>query len=122
MMQPTRPPESPDLPKEERMSQMLRNTIRTFSLALVTGLVLYSTSTLAATEVRWSQWKTTEGGDKFMAAFKAAFVKDNPDITLTLVDSPCTGFYDRAAVRFQAKQLPYELRVQVDWVVEAADA
>jgi multiple sugar transport system substrate-binding protein len=113
--------ESPDLPKEEHMSQTLRNIIRTFSLALVTGLALNSTSTLAATEVRWSQWKTTEVGDKFMAEFKAAFEKDNPDITLTLVDSPFTGFHDKAVVLFQAKKLPDVLLVQVDWVAEFAD-
>src|SRR5437762_14151162 len=103
------------------MSQMLRNTIRTFSLALVTGLVLYSTSTLAATEVRWSQWKTTEVGEKFMAELKAAFEKDNPDITLTLVDSPFTGFHDKALVLYQAKKLADVLLVQVDWVAEFAD-
>ena len=103
------------------MSQSLGMNICRLSLAVVAGLALYSTSTLAATEVRWSQWKTTEVGEKFMADFKAAFEKDNPDITLTLVDSPFTGFHDKAVVLFQAKKLPDVLLVQVDWVAEFAD-
>src|SRR5206468_4146244 len=107
--------------KEERMSQTQATNIRMFSLAVITALVLCSTPTLAATEVRWSQWKTTEVGEKFMAEFKAAFEKDNPDITLTLVDSPFTGFHDKAVVLFQAKKLPDVLLVQVDWVAEFAD-
>src|SRR4030095_7789970 len=79
------------------MSQTLGMNICRLSLAVVAGLALYSTSTLAATEVRWSQWKTTEVGEKFMAEFKAAFEKDNPDITLTLVDSPLTAFQGEKA-------------------------
>ena len=56
-----------------------------------------------------------------MAELKAAFEKDNPDITLTLVDSPFAGFHDKAVVLFQAKKLPDVLLVQVDWVAEFAD-
>jgi ABC-type glycerol-3-phosphate transport system substrate-binding protein len=87
--------------------------------ALVTTLA--STATFAATEVRWSQWKTTEVGAKFMADLKAAFEKDNPDITLTLVDSPFQGFHDKAVVLYQAQKLADVLLVQVDWVAEFAD-
>jgi ABC-type glycerol-3-phosphate transport system substrate-binding protein len=72
-------------------------------------------------EVRWSQWKTTEVGEKFMAEFKAAFEKDNPDVTLTLVDSPFAGFHDKAIVLHQAKKSADVLLVQVDWVAEFAD-
>src|SRR5213075_2573991 len=107
--------------KEERMSQTQATNIRMFSLAVITALALCSTPTLAATELRWSQWKTTEVGEKFMAEFKVAFEKDNPEITLTLVDSPFTGFHDKAVVLFQAKKLPDVLLVQVDWVAEFAD-
>src|SRR5438045_2556069 len=103
------------------MSQMPGTNIRRFSLAVIAALALCSTATLAATEVRWSQWKTTEVGEKFMAEFKAAFEKDNPDITLALVDSPFSGFHDKAVVLFQAKKLPDVLLVQVDWVAEFAD-
>ena len=56
-----------------------------------------------------------------MAEFKAAFEKDNPDITLTLVDSPFAGFHDKAVMLFQAKKLADVLMVQVDWVAEFAD-
>src|SRR5947208_15979038 len=107
--------------KQEPMRQMQGTNIRMFSLAVVTAMALCSMSALAAAEVRWSQWKTTEVGEKFMAEFKAAFEKDNPDITLTLVDSPFTGFHDKAVVLFQAKKLPDVLLVQVDWVAEFAD-
>jgi multiple sugar transport system substrate-binding protein len=74
-----------------------------------------------AATVRWSQWKTTEVGEKFMNEFKAAFEKDNPGITLELVDSPFQGFHDKAIIQFQAKKLPDVLLVQVDWVAEFAD-
>ncbi|MEO8133763.1 MAG: ABC transporter substrate-binding protein [Betaproteobacteria bacterium] len=80
-----------------------------------------ATAVSAATEVRWAQWKTTEVGEKMMAELKAAFEKENPDVTLTLVDSPFTGFHDKAVVLFQAKKLPDVLLVQVDWVAEFAD-
>ena len=72
-------------------------------------------------EVKWSQWKTTEVGEKLMNELKAAFEKEHPDITLTLVDSPFTGFHDKAITLFQAQKLPDVLLVQVDWVAEFAD-
>ena len=72
-------------------------------------------------EVRWGQWKGTEVGEKFMSELKAAFEKDNPDIKLVTVDSPFTGFHDRAIVLHQAKKLPDVLLIQVDWVAEFAD-
>jgi hypothetical protein len=71
--------------------------------------------------VRWGQWKGTEVGEKFMGELKAAFEKDHPDIKLVPVDSPFTGFHDRAIVLHQAKKLPDVLLVQVDWVAEFAD-
>ncbi len=72
-------------------------------------------------EVRWGQWKGTEVGEKVMAELKAAFEKEHPDIKLVPVDSPFTGFHDRAIVLHQAKKLPDVLMVQVDWVAEFAD-
>jgi multiple sugar transport system substrate-binding protein len=72
-------------------------------------------------EVRWGQWKGTEVGEKFMAEVKAAFEMDHPGIKLVPVDSPFTGFHDRAIVQHQAKRLPDVLMVQVDWVAEFAD-
>lgn len=72
-------------------------------------------------EVRWGQWKGTEVGEKFMGELKAAFEKDHPDIKLVPVDSPFSGFHDRAIVLHQAKKLPDVLLVQVDWVAEFAD-
>jgi multiple sugar transport system substrate-binding protein len=72
-------------------------------------------------EVRWGQWKGTEVGEKFMSELKAAFEKDHPDIKLVPVDSPFSGFHDRAIVLHQAKKLPDVLLVQVDWVAEFAD-
>jgi ABC-type glycerol-3-phosphate transport system substrate-binding protein len=75
----------------------------------------------AKAEVRWLQWKTTEVGEKLMNDLKAAFEKDNPDITLTLVDSPFTGFHDKAITLFQAQKLADVLMIQVDWVAEYAE-
>ena len=44
-----------------------------------------------------------------------------PDIKLVPVDSPFTGFHDRAIVLHQAKKLPDVLLAQVDWIAEFAD-
>ena len=103
------------------MNQSMRKRICTWAPQLFALAALSSSAALAATEVKWSQWKTTEVGAKFMDEFKAAFEKDNPDITLTLVDSPFTGFHDKAIVLYQAKKLPDVLLIQVDWVAEFAD-
>jgi multiple sugar transport system substrate-binding protein len=73
------------------------------------------------TEVRWFQWKTTEVGEKLMNEVKAAFEKENPDITLTLVDSPFLGFHDKVINLFQAKILADVVMAQVDWPVEYAE-
>ncbi len=103
------------------MNRFMANRIRSCALGVFAAAALVSTASFAATEVRWSQWKSTEVGEKTMADLKAAFEKDNPDVTLTLVDSPFAGFHDKAVVLFQAKKLPDVLLVQVDWVAEFAD-
>ena len=72
-------------------------------------------------EVRWFQWKTTEVGDKLMNEVKAAFEKDNPDVTLTLVDNPFLGFHDKVINLFQAQKLADVVMAQVDWPVEFAE-
>lgn len=91
------------------------------ALALASVVSLPVLAQAQQKEVRWGQWKGTEVGEKFMAEFKAAFEKDHPDIKLVPVDSPFTGFHDRAIVLHQAKKLPDVLLVQVDWVAEFAD-
>lgn len=78
-------------------------------------------SQAAPSSVRWSQWKSTEVGEKCMSELKSTFEKSNPDVTLELVDSPFTGFHDKAIVLYQAKKLADVLMVQVDWVPEFAD-
>src|SRR5438105_1642391 len=103
------------------MHRALANLVRNCALCVLALAAFTSPAASAATEVRWAQWKTTEVGEKTMAELKAAFEKENPDITLTLVDSPFTGFHDKAVVLFQAKKLPDVLLVQVDWVAEFAD-
>jgi multiple sugar transport system substrate-binding protein len=104
------------------MSSFFASGIRNGALCVVAAAALMSTAaSAAAAEVRWAQWKTTEVGEKMMTELKAAFEKENPDVTLTLVDSPFTGFHDKAVVLFQAKKLPDVLLVQVDWVAEFAD-
>ena len=97
----------------------IRSLLSVAALALVTALAFPAMSNAAT--VRWSQWKTTEVGEKFMNELKAAFEKDNPGITLELVDSPFNGFHDKAVVLYQAKKLTDVLLVQVDWVAEFAD-
>ncbi|HEX7511806.1 MAG TPA: sugar ABC transporter substrate-binding protein [Candidatus Methylomirabilis sp.] len=75
----------------------------------------------AKAEVRWLQWKTTEVGEKLMNEVKAAFEKDNPDVALTLVDSPFLGFHDKVITLFQAQILADVVMAQVDWPVEYAE-
>ncbi|TMH06018.1 MAG: extracellular solute-binding protein [Betaproteobacteria bacterium] len=104
------------------MSSFFLSVVRNGALCVLAAAALTSTVASAApAEVRWAQWKTTEVGEKMMTDLKAAFEKENPDVTLTLVDSPFTGFHDKAVVLFQAKKLPDVLLVQVDWVAEFAD-
>ena len=100
-----------------RRSSLL--TLAAVTVASTLGLSLPATA--QQKEVRWGQWKGTEVGEKFMAEVKAAFEKDHPDIKLVAVDSPFTGFHDRAIVQHQAKKLPDVLMIQVDWVAEFAD-
>lgn len=98
--------------------------LRLIALALAPGLALapaVAAAGQARAEVRWLQWKTTEVGEKPMSELKAAFEKDNPDVTLTLMDSPFTGFHDEAISLFQAQKLADVLMVQGDWVAEYAE-
>ena len=101
----------------QRRSSFLK--LAALTLASVIGLPALSYA--QQKEVRWGQWKSTEVGEKFMGELKAAFEKDHPDIKLVPVDSPFTGFHDRAIVLHQAKKLPDVLLVQVDWVAEFSD-
>jgi ABC-type glycerol-3-phosphate transport system substrate-binding protein len=104
------------------MSQFLAGLVRRCAIFVVAAAAAATTSASAApTEVKWAQWKTTEMGEKLMAQVKVAFEKENPDITLTLVDSPFNGFHDKAIILYQAKQLPDVMLIQVDWVAEFAD-
>ena len=90
-------------------------------LAVTVAFALPAAQAGQKAEVRWLQWKTTEVGEPLMNELKAAFEKEHPDITLTLVDSPFTGFHDKAITLFQAQKLADVLMVQVDWVAEFAD-
>ena len=102
------------------MSRHIRLSKR--ALAALSFAAFLSAPALAQqAEVRWSQWKTTEVGEKFMGELKAAFEKDHPEVKLTFVDSPFAGFHDKAIVLHQAKKLADVLLVQVDWVAEFAD-
>ena len=96
----------------------LRHALTAMTLASVLALPALAQ---AQTEVRWAQWKGTEVGQEFMADLEAAFEEAHPDIDLVVVDSPFTGFHDRALVLHQAGQLPDVLMIQVDWVAEFAD-
>lgn len=103
----------------DRQRRRLSATLGALALAGMVGLG--GAAQAQQKEVRWGQWKGTEVGEKLMAELKAAFEKDHPDIKLVPVDSPFTGFHDRAIVLHQAKKLPDVLMVQVDWVAEFAD-
>lgn len=104
------------------MDLQRRSSLLKFAALSLASMISLPTLALAQQkEVRWGQWKGTEVGEKFMGELKAAFEKDHPDIKLTPVDSPFSGFHDRAIVLHQAKKLPDVLLVQVDWVAEFAD-
>jgi ABC-type glycerol-3-phosphate transport system substrate-binding protein len=115
--------EPPVTRHRRRLAVTHGHTVRLRVLAvLVAGvLTLLASQGHAKTEVRWLQWKTSEVGEKHMSDLKAAFERDNPDVTLTLVDSPFTGFHDKAITLFQAQKLADVLMIQVDWVAEFAD-
>jgi ABC-type glycerol-3-phosphate transport system substrate-binding protein len=98
--------------------RMLRvTTIGLVCTILLAPLVAYA----AKTEVRWLQWKTSEVGEQLMNELKAAFERENPDITLTMLDSPFAGYHDKAITLFQAQKLADVLMITVDWPVEFAE-
>ncbi|MBP2671068.1 MAG: hypothetical protein H6Q85_1134 [candidate division NC10 bacterium] len=103
----------------------MARVVRTLTVLALAAAVLVALAPMAQAgqkaEVRWFQWKTTEVGEKLMNELKAAFEKEHPDITLTLVDNPFQGFHDKAITLFQAQKLADVLMVQVDWVAEYAD-
>ena len=68
------------------------------------------------TEIRWMQWKTAEVGQGIIDNLKAGFEKAYPEYTLTSVDSPFNGFYDKLVTQAQARNLPEIIMVQVDWI------
>lgn len=103
------------------MKAVSKRSMLNFAAASLVTAALPFPAKSDATTVRWAQWKTTEVGEKFMLELKAAFEKDNPGITLELVDSPFNGFHDKSVVLYQAKKLADVLLVQVDWVAEFAD-
>ncbi len=102
--------------RAERVLQVLA-----VALAAILTLAPLATQAAQKAEVRWLQWKTAEVGEKLMSEIKAAFERDNPGITLTLVDSPFTGFHDKAITLFQAQKSADVLMIQVDWVAEYAE-
>ena len=106
----------------------MRRTVRLCGWVALIGMLVWAIAApspaaagQAKAEVRWLQWKTTEVGEKLMNEVKAAFEKDNPDVTLTLVDSPFLGFHDKVITLFQAQILADVVMAQVDWPVEYAE-
>ncbi len=106
------------------MSQRIRTLLAVALIGLL-GFALAIPNAVQAgagkAEVRWFQWKTTEVGEKLMNEIKAAFEKDNPDVTLTLVDNPFLGFHDKVINLYQAQKLADVVMAQVDWPVEFAE-
>ena len=78
--------------------QFLRSKL--LALAVATATALPAMAEAQQTEVRWGQWKGTEVGAEFMAELESAFEADHPEVDLVLVDSPFTGFHDRAIATF----------------------
>lgn len=68
------------------------------------------------TVVKWLQWKGNEIGFEKLLNIKEAFEKENPDITLEIVDSPFLGYYDKVISLHRARQTPDLIQMQFDWV------
>ena len=96
------------------MSHIMRRLSVSALLMAVVVAIVPTAVWAAKAEVRWNEFRGTEVGEKHMNELKAAFEKDNPDITLTIVDSPFTGFHDRALTLFQAQKLADVMMIQVD--------
>ena len=103
------------------MSHIMRRLSVSALLMAVVVAIVPTAVWAAKAEVRWNEFRGTEVGEKHMNELKAAFEKDNPDITLTIVDSPFTGFHDKALTLFQAQKLADVMMIQVDWVAEFAE-
>ena len=102
------------------MSRMIRMVAVMILAAAVVVAMVPTGASAAKAEVKWLQFKTVEVGEQLMNELKAAFEKENPDITLTLLDTPFAGFHDKIITLFQAQKLSDVLLIHVDWVSEFA--
>jgi multiple sugar transport system substrate-binding protein len=102
---------------------MKKNFLRIFLMAffaLSFTVVSVSFAAPQKTVVRWMDSKGLEVGMPLMYKIKAEFEKENPDITLEIVESPFNGFHDKIVTLAQAKKLPEVILMQGDWVGEFA--
>jgi multiple sugar transport system substrate-binding protein len=102
---------------------MKRNCLPIF-LMLVVALSLsvlpVSFAAPKKTVVHWMESKGIEVGMPLMNKIKAEFEKENPDITLDIVETPFNGFHDKIVTLAQAKKVPEVILMQGDWVGEFA--
>jgi multiple sugar transport system substrate-binding protein len=87
------------------------------SLVVLVSLGLSGSPAVARTEIRWLQWWVNEWGPDNHAALIAAFEKENPDIKVTVIDSPYPQMVGKLNAAAAAGDPSYDLfGVEGSWV------
>src|SRR4029450_7000085 len=87
------------------------------SLVVLVALCLSGSPAVARTEIRWLQWWGNEWGPDNHANLIAGFEKENPDIKVTVIDSPYPQMVGKLNAAAAAGDPSYDLfGVEGSWV------
>src|SRR5262249_39671353 len=101
-----------------------RTPMRRRTIIAVAGLVTLAVLGLswpqgvdAATEMKWLQWWVNEWGPENHAALIAGFEKENPDIKVTVIDSPYPQMAGKLNAAAASGDQSYDLfGVEASWI------
>jgi multiple sugar transport system substrate-binding protein len=86
-------------------------------LVILVALSLYAPPAVALTEIRWLQWWVNEWGPDNHAGLIAGFEKENPDVKVTVIDSPYPQMAGKLNAAAAAGDGSYDLfGVEASWI------
>src|SRR5262245_18946581 len=84
---------------------------------LIALSVLFAGRVEAVTEIKWLQWWVNEWGPENHAALIAGFEKENPDIKVTVIDSPYPQMAGKLNAAAASSDQSYDLfGVEARWI------